>query len=34
MVQSWITRAFGPDLRRFLTKALRNRFSAFGAGMD
>src|SRR5215218_10157038 len=33
MVQSGITRAFGPDLRRFLTKALRNRFSAFGAGM-
>ena len=32
MVQSGITRAFGPDLRRFLSKALQNRFSAFGAG--
>src|SRR5262245_17523364 len=32
MVQSGITRAFGPDLRRFRSKALRNRFSAFGAG--
>lgn len=33
MVQSGVTRAFGPDLRRVLSKALRNRFSAFGAGM-
>jgi phosphate:Na+ symporter len=33
MVQSGITRAFGPDLRRFLSKALQNRVSAFGAGL-
>jgi phosphate:Na+ symporter len=33
MVQSGIMRAFGPDLRRFLSTALRNRFAAFGAGM-
>jgi phosphate:Na+ symporter len=33
MVQSGILRAFGPDLRRFLGKALRNRFAAFGAGL-
>src|SRR5262245_33801364 len=33
MVQSGITRAFGPDLRRFLSTALQNRFSAFGAGL-
>jgi len=26
-------RAFGPDLRRFLATALRNRFSAFAAGL-
>jgi phosphate:Na+ symporter len=26
-------RAFGPDLRRFLSKALHNRFAAFGAGL-
>jgi phosphate:Na+ symporter len=28
-----VLRAFGPDLRRILGKALRNRFSAFGAGL-
>jgi phosphate:Na+ symporter len=33
MVRSGILRAFGPDLRRFLGKALRNRFAAFGAGL-
>jgi phosphate:Na+ symporter len=33
MVLSGVLRAFGPDLRRFLGKALRNRFSAFGAGV-
>ncbi len=33
MVQSGITRAFGSDLRRLLSKALANRFAAFGAGM-
>ena len=33
MVQSGILRAFGPDLHRFLGKALRNRFAAFGAGL-
>lgn len=33
MVQSGILRAFGPDLRRLLGKALGNRFSAFGAGL-
>ena len=32
MVQSGTMRAFGPDLRRFLSKALLNRFAAFGAG--
>ncbi len=32
MVHSGIVRAFGPHLRRFLGKALRNRFLAFGAG--
>jgi phosphate:Na+ symporter len=32
MVLTGVLRAFGPDLRRFLAKALRNRFSAFGAG--
>ncbi len=32
MVQSGTMRAFGPDLRRFLSKALLNRFTAFGAG--
>jgi phosphate:Na+ symporter len=33
MVLSGVLRAFGPDLRRILAKALRNRFSAFGAGL-
>lgn len=33
MVQSGILRAFGADLRRLLSKALRNRFAAFGAGL-
>jgi phosphate:Na+ symporter len=33
MVLSGVLRAFGPDLRRFLGKALRNRFSAFAAGL-
>jgi phosphate:Na+ symporter len=33
MVQSGILRAFGPDLRTLLAGALRNRFSAFGAGV-
>jgi phosphate:Na+ symporter len=33
MVRSGILRAFGPDLRRFLGKALSNRFAAFGAGL-
>jgi phosphate:Na+ symporter len=33
MVQSGILRAFGPDLRHFLSRALGNRFSAFGAGL-
>jgi phosphate:Na+ symporter len=33
MVHSGILRAFGPDLRRLLTKALANRFSAFVAGI-
>jgi phosphate:Na+ symporter len=33
MVHSGILRAFGPDLRRFLSKALHNRFAAFGAGL-
>jgi phosphate:Na+ symporter len=33
MVQSGILRAFGPDLRRALSKALSNRFSAFAAGV-
>src|SRR5258708_6201423 len=32
MIQSGIVRAYGADLRRFLGKALRNRFSAFGVG--
>ena len=31
MVQSGTMRAFGPDLRRLLSKALLNRFAAFGA---
>jgi phosphate:Na+ symporter len=33
MVQSGVMRAFGPDLRRLLSSALRNRFAAFGAGL-
>src|SRR6201996_1272214 len=33
MVHSGILRAFGPDLRRLLGKALGNRFSAFAAGL-
>jgi phosphate:Na+ symporter len=33
MVVSGVLRAFGPDLRRFLGKALCNRFTAFGAGL-
>jgi phosphate:Na+ symporter len=33
MVHSGILRAFGPDLRRLLSKALGDRFSAFAAGL-
>ncbi|WGS17451.1 MULTISPECIES: Na/Pi cotransporter family protein [unclassified Bradyrhizobium] len=33
MVHSGILRAFGPDLRLLLAKALNNRFSAFAAGL-
>jgi phosphate:Na+ symporter len=33
MVHSGILRAFGPDLRLLLTKALSDRFSAFAAGL-
>src|SRR6202008_774777 len=33
MVQTGITRAFGPQLRRILSYALGNRFKAFLAGM-
>lgn len=33
MVNSGILRAFGPDLRRTLSRALGNRFSAFAAGL-
>ncbi|AMN43112.1 Na/Pi cotransporter family protein [Rhodoplanes sp. Z2-YC6860] len=33
MVQSGILRAFGPDLRRILSRALGNRFAAFAAGL-
>lgn len=33
MVQSGILRAFGPDLRRLLSKALGNRLAAFSAGL-
>src|SRR5205814_1650949 len=33
MVHSGVLRAFGPDLRRGLAKALRNRFTAFAAGI-
>jgi phosphate:Na+ symporter len=32
MVRSGILRAFGPDLRRLLAKALHDRFAAFAAG--
>jgi len=33
MVQTGITRAFGPQLRRMLSYALGNRFKAFLAGV-
>jgi phosphate:Na+ symporter len=33
MVLSGVLRAFGPDLRHMLGKALGNRFTAFGAGL-
>jgi phosphate:Na+ symporter len=33
MVLTGVLRAFGPDLRRLLGKALRNRFTAVGAGL-
>src|SRR5258708_19744282 len=33
MVQTGITRAFGPQLRRMLSYALGNRFKAFAAGL-
>jgi phosphate:Na+ symporter len=33
MVLSGVLRAFGPNLRRFLGSALRDRFTAFGAGL-
>jgi len=33
MVHSGILRAFGPDLRRLLAGALKNRFAAFAAGL-
>ena len=33
MVHSGVLRAFGPDLRRGLAKALQNRFTAFTAGV-
>lgn len=33
MVQSGILRAFGPELRRFLSAALHNRTAAFAAGL-
>jgi phosphate:Na+ symporter len=33
MVHSGILRAFGPDLRRLLSKALNGRFTAFAAGL-
>jgi phosphate:Na+ symporter len=33
MVLTGVLRAFGPDLRRLLGRALRNRFTAFGAGL-
>ncbi len=34
MVHSGILRAFGPDLRLLLAKALNNRFTAFAAGLS
>ena len=33
MVQSGILRAFGPELRRFLSTALQNRLVAFAGGL-
>ena len=33
MVQSGVQRAFGPDLRRFLARALSNRVRAAAAGL-
>jgi phosphate:Na+ symporter len=33
MVQSGILRAFGPELRRFLSTALQNRLAAFASGL-
>jgi len=33
MVLSGVLRAYGPNLRRFLGRALHNRFTAFGAGL-
>src|SRR5580692_2206231 len=33
MVLTGVLRAFGPDLRRILGKALHNRFAAFSAGL-
>ncbi|MGB6894171.1 MAG: Na/Pi cotransporter family protein, partial [Xanthobacteraceae bacterium] len=33
MVLSGVLRAFGPDLRRILSKALGNRFTAFATGL-
>jgi phosphate:Na+ symporter len=33
MVLTGVLRAFGPNLRRFLDMALRNRFTAFAAGL-
>jgi phosphate:Na+ symporter len=33
MVRTGVLRAFGPNLRRFLARALSNRFKAFGAGL-
>jgi phosphate:Na+ symporter len=33
MVLTGVLRAYGPDLRRLLGKALYNRFTAFGAGL-
>ena len=33
MVQSGILRAFGPELRRFLSTALQNRLAAFAGGL-